>query len=87
MKKPMKPWFIFFGTATWVVWAIDEDAAFARWEKKNFPRYPDGARWIPPTRDEVHIRAPREADRGWIEQENDPQFLRALPGSMEARTP
>ncbi len=79
-------WFVFFGTTTTIVHAPTEAQAYRRFVALFAPDYGDKGRLVPPGRDEVRIRRPCEADRGWIEDSGDTQFLTALPKRREVRS-
>lgn len=80
----MKPYLVFCGTLTTIVRAQNEEGAWyhflANREHVGDVRIKAGqGRLVPPTRDEVTIRRPTEADRGWIEDSRNPAFLALLP--------
>lgn len=72
-----------YGTVMTFVRAPDEEAAFdsfcaARFAQSSFGRY------VPPSRDEVTVRRPTEADRAWIEDSGNPAFLALLDELVRA---
>lgn len=77
------PWLILFGTRTAIVRAGSEDAAFVAFRAEFAPDHGSRGRLVPPERNEVTIRQPTEADRGWIEDSRDPAFM-ALLGELVA---
>lgn len=91
VKTVQYPWLVMWGTQTTTVRAPDEDAAFARFLAAVVPpsrgTYNGGqsfGRFVPPAREEVTIRRPRESDRGWIEDSANPAFLALLPELVDA---
>lgn len=74
-----RPYFVFYGTRTAIVQAQSEAQAYRRFVEQFSPEGERGGRLLPPTRAEVRIRRPVEADRGWIADSGDKRFLAALP--------
>lgn len=77
-----KPWFVFYGTFSTVVWAPTRQHAYDYLVSVLFPRREDGGRTTPPTPSEVTIRPPRAADEGWVKQSGHPEFRRALSAAV-----
>lgn len=85
MAEPLD-WFVFFGTHTALVRAVDEEAAFVVFCGQISPDQGRFGRYMLPARDEVTIRRPRESDRGWIKADPDAhRFLAALPRRRKVR--
>lgn len=79
MAAANQPWFVFYGTRTAIVRAGSEEAAFVAFRAQFSPDGGQHGRLLPPDRDEVHIRQPTEADRGWVEDSRNARFLAVLP--------
>lgn len=84
-----RPYCVFYGTRTALVWAPNKTAAYESFVAALRPdttgNAPDWVRAqgriIPPTRQECTIRRLRPEDRGWIEEFPEREaapFLRAL---------
>lgn len=91
VNRTISHWLVFWGTQTTIVRASDEDRAFAAFIDAIVPpprvSYDGGksfGRFVPPVREEVTIRRPRESDRGWIEDSGDKAFLALLPELVDA---
>lgn len=78
MSADRPSWLVFYGTHTAIVKAADEWAAYRQFVSVFSPDHGDKGRLAPPTRNEVRIRRPTEADRGWIEDSRSPVFMALL---------
>lgn len=73
------PWLVFFGTHTALVWATGKVNAYTAFIDARFPQCGGKkGQLVAPGFDEVRIRELSEADREWIEDSEDAQFLAAL---------
>lgn len=77
-KTRKRTWICFFGTQAALVHAVDEDAAFNLLVAELVGLESRYGRLTPPGRDEVHIRPPRDSDRGWIEDSGDRKWFEVL---------
>lgn len=91
VNRTISHWLVFWGTQTTIVRASTEARAFDAFlgaiAPKSDSTYSNGqsfGRFVPPGRDEVTIRRPRESDRGWIEDSGDKAFLALLPELVDA---
>lgn len=82
--KANTPWLVLFGTRTAIVRAGSEDAAFVAFRAAFSPDGGKMGRIIPPVRNECTIRRPTEADRGWIEDSGNAEFMALLPELVPA---
>lgn len=78
MNAKKRPWLVFYGTRTALVWATSQRRAYDEFLRTMFPegRGIWRGRVMPPARHEVSVRELRESDRGWIEDARPSQQWR-----------